>query len=745
MSGVGFNQNRKDNFLYLNRDNDWLDFDWRGLELRNDGALQLYSLPVLEGELPKELDTLTDPDGPAGLAIDAEGTIYFSDPAGCRVLKLDACDSTIAPVPCIGGKGHEPVQLNMPRGLLIPSYRRSLFVADSLSHRVQIFDIDSDRLVDIWGKQVPPGSVAVPRFETPWTMAGDTLGNVYVVDYGNRSVQKFNRSGELVPAFWETLSQTQLLDRPGDIAVYSRHEAIQIYIIDETSHSIYLFNQNGNAVLDHQGCPISIGATQLRKPMGIAVSEDAVYAGDNALHRVLKFRARGDHQFIGEAVGYRGPVTALLLDGHGILLVHPGGRLAPIRLAVDKGYRREGVLWSRPFKVAEFNVKWHRVQARTEQLARGAHIRLFVHTSNDETDSPTVQPDSDTPFADPKWTPPVGTPDLLSGVDDLFIEGEPSRFLWIGAHFVSDGRSTPIMTQMRVEFDHASYLDYLPAIYRRDTESDFLLRFLSLFETFFGDLEDRIGKLATVFDPWAVPTKFLPWLAGWLELELDETWDEQRQRRAVASAFRMYDRRGTAEGLQESLRVFAGVNAIIEEPILNAAWWSLPAEIAACGCNKKTAPQDASSQATADSILGVTTMLAAAQPQGAVVGTTATLDYSHLITNEEFGAPLFEDVAHQFSVQLYQSQLQCPETLSRVRAVLDREKPAHTIYHLCIVEPRLRVGFQARVGIDAVVSGPPMQTKLDNALAVGTETVLAGQPAGRIGEESRVGITTRVG
>src|SRR5215472_2107495 len=101
MSGTAINQNRSDNFLYLNRENLWLDFNWQGLELRNDGALQLTSLPVLEGDLPSELATLGDADGPAGLAVDVEGSIYFTDTCQNRIRKLNHCDQTIVTVPCI--------------------------------------------------------------------------------------------------------------------------------------------------------------------------------------------------------------------------------------------------------------------------------------------------------------------------------------------------------------------------------------------------------------------------------------------------------------------------------------------------------------------------------------------------------------------------------------------------------------------------------------------------------------------
>jgi len=132
-------------------------------------------------------------------------------------------------------------------------------------------------------------------------------------------------------------------------------------------------------------------------------------------------------------------------------------------------------------------------------------------------------------------------------------------------------------------------------------------------------------------------------------------------------------------------------------------------------------------------------MLVASEAQGAVVGTTATLDQSHLITQEEFGAPLFDDLAHRFSVQLYRGGAFGEETLETVRALLDREKPAHTDYHLCLIEPNFRIGFQSRIGIDTVVAGPAPPATSDAGL------VLGGEPAGRIGRRSGVGQTTRLG
>jgi hypothetical protein len=124
-----------------------------------------------------------------------------------------------------------------------------------------------------------------------------------------------------------------------------------------------------------------------------------------------------------------------------------------------------------------------------------------------------------------------------------------------------------------------------------------------------------------------------------------------------------------------------------------------------------------------------------------VVGTTSVLDQSHLSTNNEFGAPLFESVAYQFSVLVYRGQVECAGKLAAVQDVIQSEKPAHTLHHVCVVEPLMRVGFQSRVGIDTVIAGPPLPTRLGEVDSASTALVLAGEPSGTIGT-SRVGENT---
>ena len=737
--------NNRTNFSYLNRDGEWPGFHRSGLELLNDGALRLHSVPLFDGDLPDELHDAPDPSGPAGIAAAPDGSIFYSDPAGNRIIRIDGCDGSTDVVRCIARETGSPVGLKTPRGLLIPKYRPSLFVADSGNSRIQVFDLDTFQLVDVWGQTDKAHGVspnAGPgRFDTPWALDADDKGAIYVVDWGNARVRKFNRAGTLVPSFWDTMKQAGLLEKPSGISVASKAGHTRLYVLDESKLCIFVFDQDGNPVSDSGGNPISFGTGLLSKPMGLAASDDAVYVGDNQRRRILVFKHEDDYGFAGEAVGYQGPIAALALDGKGHLLVHSGLDVAPFSLAIDEGFQNKGALWSGPIRVRELPVRWHRLQALMSRTGSGARLRLFVHTADDQTDQPVVNFAADDPFADLRWRPASSEP--FTNLDDLYIGGDAATYVWVGALFSSDGVSTAVLSQLRVEFDHETYLKHLPAIYGEPSPcGDFLTRFLSLFETFFDGTERTIAEIARFFDPAVIPSEFLSWLAGWLALELDEDWDEARKRELIAEAFQIYGRRGTARGLREALRLYAGVDAIIEEPIRYAQWWALPRESASCECSDGSqASNEPKWEGTENSILGVSTSLAGAEPQGAVVGSTAILDQSYLISSEEYGSPLFVDLADRFTVQIYRGQLSCPETLARVHDVIRREKPAHTDYHLCVIEPRLRAGYQARVGIDTVVSGPPLPSALDEA----SEIVLGGQPAGRAGSGNMIGITARVG
>jgi len=664
-----------DNFLYLNADNVWPGFQWEGLELREGGALQLFSLPLLEDILPERIASLPAPDGPAGVAVDDFGAIYFSDPNANRVLRIIPIATGAAIPITFTTQDEESIQLNTPRGLLLQR-QHSLIVVDSGAHRLLVFDPSSLRLLETWGRTGAAGPDP-GLFDTPTAISGDGDGDVYVLDEGNRRVQKFRANGSVISEFWETMQGVGLLSRPADIAVNEVDGATRVYVLDTTERRVFVFDGEGNAVRDHRDQLVVVSLESSQQPMGMVAAGQALYLGDNGDRRVITYKWKeGSLVFAGQAIGYSGPVAGLASDGRGNLLVHTGATqpeipddaLAPVRLALDKGYRGAGILWSDAVRAGDAQSGWRRLRAQAGSLASTSHLRFSFHTSNNETQPPTVDPVNGQFFPSPWQSLPID-------VTEMYIGGEPSRFLRIGAQFLGDGLSTPSLTQMRVDFDQRSYLRYLPPVYREEPESgEFLSRFLGLFESFFSEIEAKIANLSALFDPLAAPREFFPWLAGWLALPLrqelvrrkDESDADYETRKALLNleffktAVQLYPQRGTLPAIDAMLRAWLRGELLENDPPLLHLTDMQPLHSDAASFFQ-LAPEDDEDRVAGETYarVGVATFLGAGPPFFFIADLT--LDQKIRELHHPAGIEIFERAARQ---------------------LLDGEKPAHTFYQL---------------------------------------------------------------
>ncbi len=107
------------------------------------------------------------------------------------------------------------------------------------------------------------------------------------------------------------------------------------------------------------------------------------------------------------------------------------------------------------------------------------------------------------------------------------------------------------------------YLKYLPALYTEQDE--FMGRWLMLFESFWKPIDRQIDDIHYYFDPKFAPPDFLPWLASWVDLTLDEQWPEEKRRQLLLAMVMLYRRRGTRRGLQEYLEIYTGCKPQITE------------------------------------------------------------------------------------------------------------------------------------------------------------------------------------
>ena len=128
---------------------------------------------------------------------------------------------------------------------------------------------------------------------------------------------------------------------------------------------------------------------------------------------------------------------------------------------------------------------------------------------------------------------------------------------------------TPRLHSIELEFPRISLRRYLPAVFGKEAVSaDFTDRFLSLFDTTFRSIETNLDREARFFDPLSAPAErdpktgadFLSWLGSWIGLTLDRHWPEAKRRKFFKKAGRLYDLRGTREGLWRELLLFLGLD-----------------------------------------------------------------------------------------------------------------------------------------------------------------------------------------
>jgi phage tail-like protein len=102
----------------------------------------------------------------------------------------------------------------------------------------------------------------------------------------------------------------------------------------------------------------------------------------------------------------------------------------------------------------------------------------------------------------------------------------------------------------------------LPAIFQED---DFAMRLAGGFDVVLAPVLASIDNLDAYIDSNYAPEDFLDWLATWVGLAVDETWELTRRRALVARAVELYRVRGTLAGLASLVElVTAGTVELVD-------------------------------------------------------------------------------------------------------------------------------------------------------------------------------------
>ena len=102
----------------------------------------------------------------------------------------------------------------------------------------------------------------------------------------------------------------------------------------------------------------------------------------------------------------------------------------------------------------------------------------------------------------------------------------------------------------------------LPALYLDD---DFTQRLTAGLDEVLAPVLLTLDCLDAYLDLELAPADFLDWLAGWVAVEVDESWPVALRREVVRHAVDLHRRRGTVTGLELAVRLLTGGTAQVTE------------------------------------------------------------------------------------------------------------------------------------------------------------------------------------
>ena len=301
------------------------------------------------------------------------------------------------------------------------------------------------------------------------------------------------------------------------------------------------------------------------------------------------------------------------------------------------------------------------------------------------------------------------------GTWELLLQAVRGRFLQVRLTLRGNGRVTPRLHALRAYYPRLSYLRrYLPAVYSDDPASaDFTERLLANHEGTLSEIEGKIALAGSLFDPRSTPPEALDWLAGWWGLLLDPLWGQIQQRRAgeqaadrrrlfIRFARRLYERRGTPDGIRFALMLLLDpcLEAFLER-LKTAALRPdsrLRAELAR---SNLPYPTPASSELELEDLLYAYLLLPGRPSKIRIVERYQTLGGRALAAGDPTpGAVEDRDVAGRFTV-LVPEGLEAAEA-AMVRRVVELERPAHTAFDVRRYFDFFRVG-EARLGLESAL------------------------------------------
>jgi phage tail-like protein len=718
---------------------------WRAAELQQlSAARSLVMAPA-----PDTQRSLTESSGsfggltpPGNVALGPDGGIYLLDAENAQLKRFDVCECRFVPVPCFGGAGSGPRQLKSPNGIAVCA--GNLFVCDTGNHRLSVFALRGLVLRRFW--QPPPAAYQGPNppLANPWEpfdLAFDRLGRAYVTDAANSCIHRFTPAGQWEKCFSGFGQATWIASDCRDrIYVIVAGAPAQVIQLDADDNRVAIDSTPGELTALFPRNSISVDAEGL-------LHLGAFCAGDAPMN-------------------YQTPQPPLKCPPaqtpeRGVF--DSRGKPADCFVARPASYVTQSIYTSGRLDSEFYRCQWHRLILRGE-IPAGSRVTVSTYTAEAELADDDIRNLGDL------WQTNQTVTEMNQGEWDCLVRSGGGRFLWLRLEFRGNGRVTPRLDSIELEFPRISLRRYLPGVFGREAVSaDFTDRFLSLFDTTLRSIETNLDRGARYFDPLSAPAErdpktgadFLSWLGSWIGVILDRHWPEARRRKFLKHAGRLYDVRGTREGLWRELLLFLDID---RDECCRADQPPDRCQARPANCAPPKPPECSwrppplilehfklrrwlflgAGRLGDQALLWGKRIVNRSQ-----LDDTARVERTRLLTAQDPLRDPFHVYAYKFSVFVPACFRASDTDRKALENIVRNGRPAGTQAQIEYVEPRFRIGFQSMIGFDSVVGRYPAGVTL-NEMQLGRATVLTAPPHKQsapsltVGEQSSIGTTTRL-